>query len=366
MKKILLLTASLIGIYLLHISMPEFTSTAAAKKSQLEVTPIGDMTTDRAAHQATLLGSGKVLITGGCAGNSCEKILSSVELYDPVSQTFQSLPSMSTPRASHAAAVLPDGRVLIAGGWTGTGYTKSAEIFDPETKQWKPAGAMSEATTTLIAITLKDTSVLMTGGGNTEIFDPSSNSFLPVAKTQEEYYLAALLENGSVLMIGGQGKNDNVLDEAAIFDPTTGKIRKTNAMNTPRVKHAAVLLNDGRIMIIGGSDKRAYQGRYTGTEFFDPKSKQFSRGPEMNFKRHKIRDAVVKMDSGKILIAGGATKPELFDPESGKITPIEGQLSGPQMFATATLLPDGNVLILGGYDERIRTTDTAWLVRALK
>lgn len=366
MGKIIWVTVSLIVIYLMPISMPDLASTNSAKKAQLEVVQIGDMTTDRAAHQATLLKSGKVLITGGCAGYSCEKILSSAELYDPASQTFQALPPMSTPRASHAAVTLPDGRVLIVGGWTGSQSTSSAEVYDPTTEQWKPVDEMSEARASLIAVALQDSSVLVMGGGNVDIFDPSSDSFLQVAESRTNHYLATLLADGRVLMTGGQGKNENILNAAAIFDPTTRKVQKTDVMKTPRVKHAALLLNDGHIMVIGGSDARGYKGRYSSTEIFDPETGRFSRGPAMQFGRHKIRDAVVKLHSGEILVAGGANKPEILDSTTEGFVPIKGQLSGPQMFATATLLSSGNVLILGGYDERIRTTDSAWLVRAVE
>lgn len=167
-------------------------------------------------------------------------------------------------------------------------------------------------------------------------------------------------------MTGGQRNNGQILNTAEIYDPTTRGFQKTGVMNTPRVKHAAVLMDDGRVLVMGGSGNRGYQGRYPGTEIFDPETGQFSQGPEMQFGRHKIRDAVVKLPSGDILIVGGANKPEVFDPNIQDFAPVGGQLSGPQMFATATLLSNGDVLILGGYDERTRTSNTAWMIRNAK
>ncbi len=108
MYKISWFALSLIGIYLIPISISDPASTSIVEEAQLEVVRIGNMTTNRAAHQATLLKSGQVLITGGCAAHSCERILSSAELYDPASQSFRTLPPMSTPRSSHAAVALSD------------------------------------------------------------------------------------------------------------------------------------------------------------------------------------------------------------------------------------------------------------------
>ena len=94
----------------------------------LRVVRVGEMSVDRAAHQATLMDNGQVLITGGCAGHGCDRILNSVELYNPEARSFTSVAPMTIPRASHAAVALPDGRVLVSGGWTGQRVTASAEI----------------------------------------------------------------------------------------------------------------------------------------------------------------------------------------------------------------------------------------------
>jgi hypothetical protein len=82
----------------------------------------------------------------------------------------------------------------------------------------------------------------------------------------------------------------------------------------------------------------------------------------MRWERHKIRDAVVTFPSGAVLVAGGAARPELYDPTNRIFVPVEGELSGPQMFASATRLPTGEVLVLGGYDDRIQSSASAWLV----
>ena len=90
------------------------------------------MSTARDAHTATLLPNGKVLVAGGY--NSTSGYLSSAELYDPASGTWTATGSLSTARGYHTATLLPNGKVLVAGGYNSTsGYLSSAELYDPAT-----------------------------------------------------------------------------------------------------------------------------------------------------------------------------------------------------------------------------------------
>jgi hypothetical protein len=336
----------------------------------LRVLPIGAMSVERAAHQATLLTTGQVLVTGGCAGQGCDLYHASAELFDPASQSFQPAPPMSTPRAGHVATALADGRVLVSGGWTGQSATASAEIYDPETGQWTVVGDMTDARESLMAVPLPDGRVLITGGSggqedlaSADLFDPATNTFSAVGPMGTNHYLATALADGRVLLTDGQAATGEILGTAEVFAPATRAFQPTGEMAVPRFKHAGVLLANGRVLIIGGSDTRGYSSRFAGTEIYDPTTGGFVSGPDMQWGRHKIRDAVVVLPSGAVLVAGGAAQLELFDPTRQAFVPLEGELSGPQMFATATLLPTGDVLILGGYDERTRPSDAAWLVR---
>lgn len=328
------------------------------------------MSVDRAAHQATLLGNGQVLITGGCAGRGCDRILGSVELFDPRTRSFTTAAPMTTPRASHAAAALPDGRVLVTGGWTGQRAAASAEIYDPRAGRWTAVGDMTQARVSHIAVPLGGGRVLLVSGGggglgdlaSAEVFDPATSSFSAVGRLRTNHYLATRLADGRVLMTGGQDARGEILASAEIFDPATGESEATGSMAVARVKHAAARLPDGRVLIIGGSDRRGYAGRFASTEIYDPVTGEFSPGPNMQWGRHKIRDALAVLGSGGVLVAGGARRPELFDPADGVFVPVAGTLSGPQMFATATPLASGVVLVLGGYDDRTQSSAGAWLV----
>ncbi len=343
---------------------------AAAKDVPWRVVPAGRMAVDRAAHQATLLRSGRVLITGGCSGPHCDTVLDSVELYDPASRSFLPAAAMTKPRASHAAARLPDGRVLVAGGWTGGEATASAEIYDPERDRWTPTDDMTAPRASPVAVVLRDGRVFVMGGGggglgdldSTEIYDPATGKFAPAGRMETSHYLATGLADGRVLLTGGQGPGGRILSTAEIYDPESGRIVPTGSMKVARVKHAAVLLADGKVLVVGGSDRHGYAGRLASTEIYDPVEGTFSRGPRMREGRHKIRDAVVVLDSGAVLVAGGAPRPEILGPSRRRFVALEGEIDGPRMFATATLLPGGEVLVAGGYDAGTRPTADAWLV----
>lgn len=335
---------------------------------------IGDMGAPRASHQATILENGEVLITGGCAGDGCTPFHRSAELYDPSEQTFRAAASMTVPRAGHTATRLPDGRVLIAGGCSVGGATALSEVYDPSTDRWTSVGAMAEPRCSHIAVLLRDGRVFVMGGGggrlgnltSAEVFDPATSSFSRVGPMPGNYYLATRLADGRVLLTGGQGEDGEILASAAIFDPESAAFEQTGAMASPRVKHAAALLPDGRVLVIGGSDDDGYRGRFSSTEIYDPEAGQFSLGPALRHGRHKIRDAVAALPSGAILVAGGAPRPELYDPADRVFLPVRGELSGPQMFATASVLPSGDVLVLGGYDERTRVSAAGWTIGAAR
>src|SRR5207249_2489583 len=100
-------------------------------------TATGAMNSSRSDHTATLLADGKVLVTGGYASDDgTTNTISSAELYDEATGTWTTTGPLNTQRAHHAGILLPNGKVLVAGGSGTTNVISSAELYDPATRTW--------------------------------------------------------------------------------------------------------------------------------------------------------------------------------------------------------------------------------------
>ncbi len=216
--------------------------------------PTGSMATARCYHTATLLANGKVLIAGGenvtAAGPTA---LSTAELFDPASGTFAPTGSMGGPRAAHTATLLPNGKVVLAGGADGSSLA-TAELYDPVAGTFSSAGDMANARQGHTATLLVNGKVLVTGGTTVptaELFDPSSGSFVSTGSmaNQRSDHTATLLSDGTVLVTGGFGGTQ--LSSAELFDPTTGTFSLTGSMTDWRVFHTATMLLDGTVLVVG-------------------------------------------------------------------------------------------------------------------
>ena len=127
--------------------------------------PVASMSVARAAHTATLLASGHVLVTGGTTQPASAELGASVELYDPVADTWTTLAPMEQARALHTATLLGNGAVLVAGGVDETSsIARTTELFDPATLRWVPVGLMSHGRLSHTAVLLADGAVLAAGG----------------------------------------------------------------------------------------------------------------------------------------------------------------------------------------------------------
>jgi hypothetical protein len=341
------------------------------------VSPIRSMTTRRAAHTATLLPDGKVLVTGGFdSGNST----ASTEVFDPATKVFETAANMSVARSGHTATLLSNGKVLIAGGYNGN-YLATAELYDPSMKSFTPTRAMTSARSGHVATLLPNGRVLLAGGVGTgwtflssaEIYDPATNTFAATGDmaTARESHTATLLRNGKVLIAGGhRGRRPSLTihSSAELYDPASGRFTAAADMTRIRHKHDAVLLADGRVLIVAGSDERDGQPAYTSAEIYDPVANTFKATGSMNSPRYKLQGTAVLLSDGKVLVAGGANRAEVFDPSRNTFSYaagsyVTGDLETPRLFATATLLKNGQVLIAGGYHGNSVVTSNAWLYR---
>lgn len=357
------------------VGASDMSSDAASLNGSGSIVSVSAMSKSRAAHTATLLPNGKVLIAGGFYGEVPG--LATAEIYDPETKAFTAAENMSVARASHTATLLKNGKVLIAGGYNGE-YLNTAEIYDPATGKFAAAGKMTTARSGQIAVLLNDGKVLLAGGVGTgwtfladaEIYDPETNAFSKTGAmtVERESHTATLLNNGKVLITGGhKGRRSDVeiFASTEIYDPATGKFSANGDLTIRRHKHDAVLLADGRVLIIGGSDERDSAGAYRNSEIFDPAKAAFTAvKQDMNSTRYKLQGTAILLKSGKVLVAGGSDRAEIFDPKTNMFSAVKGELGSKRLFATATLLQNGQVLITGGYDSSITASDRAWVYRA--
>lgn len=329
--------------------------------------------TPRAAHQATPLPDGSLLLTGGCSGPSCSPAERTTERFLPAERRFVAAAPMAEGRIAHVAAPLPGGGVLVAGGWTGSATTASAEVFDVAKGAFSTAGALTTARMDATATALADGSVLVIGGAvatnqpvaSAERFDPARRAFLPAGEmTQARAHHAAVrLDDGRVLVTGGLKARNQGTDSAEIWTPQTGRFQPVAAMAQPRCKHASVRLRDGRVMVIGGSPDCGDRRRIAQTEIFDPQRGTFSPGPALLDARYKIVSATVVLPDGRVVVAGDAADVEVWTPGSASFKRVTGGPGRALAFSTASLLPGGEVLIAGGYDADIRAAAQSWVMR---
>jgi hypothetical protein len=339
-------------------------STAAA--GSISVT--NSMGTARAAHTATLLANGKVLIAGGMESET--NTLSTAELYDPGDGRFHSAGNMTTKRVGHKAVLLRTGKVLILGGSNREdGALDSAELYDPATGTFSPTGNMKEKGAGNEATLLADGRVLITGGYNgkflrtAELYDPVSGTFAFTGRMNRPTpNTATLLTNGKVLLTGGgtYSLSREVFRNAELYDPATGTFTPTSNMITSRNKYGAALLPNGDVLITGGTNEQGRHG-LAQTEIYDSAKGTFRVTANMSSSRYKLHDALVALPNGKIVVAGGAQSVEVYDPATDTFSPASGSIDEARYFATATLLQSGNVLITGGYKSGIVSTASAWL-----
>jgi N-acetylneuraminic acid mutarotase len=280
------------------------------------------LATGREEHTATLLPNGKVLVAGGTDGRGT--VLASAELYDPVKDRWTSAGSMSETRIDHTATLLPSGKVLVAGGlvmpYPGPSLA-SAELYDPSTNRWSMAAPMIESRTRHTATLMRDGRVLVVGGQRFDFHDGGLFPGRPM--------------------------------DAEIYDPKANQWSATSPMGVSRLGQTATVLPDGRVLVVGGRDDAI--GIFNSTEIYDPANDRWISAAPMAVAR--TGHVAIAMANGDVFVAGGEgvepndlnislASAELFDPLTDVWVTV-ATMAEFHSADTATLLRNGTVLVVG-------------------
>ncbi|MEU7144803.1 kelch repeat-containing protein [Nocardia sp. NPDC046473] len=281
---------------------------------------------------------GGALLAGGA--DAAFAGVAATALFDATTSTWSATAPMTLGRRLHTVTRLPDGTVLVAGGISGPyqqpfNTVAAAERFDPRTKKWTPTRTgMSTPRSMHSATLLADGRVLVAGGakprmstdlGSTnsaELYNPATDTWEPTEPMVDERssHQAVLLADGRVLVIGGAAIVAR--HEAAptafceIFDPVTGKWSTTGSLATPRLSHQAVLLPDGSVLVLGGAAHGWVSGpvydshSLNTTERWYPVTDRWAPAARMPIGRDRFHAITLK--SGKVLVFGGGDEQYLF------------------------------------------------------
>jgi len=338
----------------------------------------------RTGHAATLLKDGKILVTGSVGSNPTATALNTAEIFDPTTNTWKPTASMSTGRTAHTATLLDNGTVLVVGGYNNgdpkrdpVDALNTAELYDPAKNTWSTVGSLPANRAFHTATLLKDGGVLVVGGASSsggvgnntalktaDLYNPVTKTWLPAGTMSVARigHTATRLGDGTVLVTGGlsgAGSTAAPVAGAEIFNAAPKPTwTVTGALGTARTDHAAVLLQDGTVLVTGGRAGPGVTGTpLNTTELYSTATKTWSKGPTLSVAR--AAHTATLLNSGAVLVAGGkaAGSPgaslnsaELL-PLAAKAWQSAGTMTVIRSGHTATLRNDGQILVVGGTND---------------
>jgi len=322
-----------------------FLQIAGASGGFVKTSPMSSV---RFGHSATLLADGRVLVAGGCNNQpniwgDNKTVIASAEMFNSSNGTWSAASPMNSGRIFHTATLLTDGRVLVTGG---------------------------------CGVLTNDDAGLNVTFDSTELYDPSSGTWSKTGTMHDArfYHTATLLQDGNVLVVGGCEIND--FDPSLLvfytppmaglfqrmtelYNPASGMWADMGALETGRVFHTATLLKNGKVLVAGGSGNMvlSFGSAFSSVELYDPASGKWT--PTGNMIAAREGHTATLLPDGRVLVAGGMayttnllSSCELYDPVTGKWVPT-GALKTARMGHTATLLSDGKVLVAGGVKSHV-------------
>lgn len=351
---------------------PSKTADASARQTRPEWRPAGPLLLPSIGHAGVLLRDGRLLVIGGSSYHGSAPSNTAV-IFDPQTDQWRQAASFTVPRGVRDSAVLLEsGRVMLAGGGRvrpdGTFQNYPwVDLYDPERDTWVATGQLNVARRSGALVRMTNGHVLYIGGAtgafpdksrfldSVEEYDPRAGTWrmlpekLAIAREAPQ---AVGLQDGRVLVMGGEGPQSPALAVAEVFDPAAGRWSRTAAMKVGRSNHRAIRLFDGRVLVAGG-----YNNLYrpiAGSEIYDPATDRWTETASMS--RPRDTHTLHLLMDGRVLAIGGTKDvfghfTELYDPKAGTWEPFAPLGTGDRMSHISQSLDDGTIVVAGGYAE---------------
>ena len=361
--------------------------------------PTGNLNTPRDTHTATKLPNGTVLVHGGrtfTADPLSTIFLNTSELFAPGTGTWAPTGTAFYERTQHSATLLRNGKVLVVGGFVQArvvhlppnqppwGY--GTELYDPATGRWENAAPLNFPREYPAVTPLSDGRVLAAGGSDptgenpavprtAEIFDPVTQGWVPTGDLVfgRSLFTATLLTSGLVLVVGGVSFYDEAAQTCELYEPAAGRWRLAGVLGRYRLGHTATRLNDGTVLVAGGvhyTTSGDQNGSIADTEIYDPTTEVWSFVGPLNMARSG--HTATLLPNGSVLVVGGAggsgalNSTELYDPATQTWT-LADDLNTARSGHTPILWPPRRgstqfaVMFAGGRDSHPNSLNSAEL-----
>ncbi len=331
-------------------------------------TNAADLNIARKNHTATLLLDGKVLVIGGSSVGTSR--LDTAEVYDPKEDEWTLLTNHLTfPRSGHTATRLNDGRVVIAGG---TASSTTIEVIDPseDTPTFTAIGALANARHNHAAVLDRDGNIWFIFGldnnesivSSYEKFNPETgNSTLTTSTDSRSNFTATLMVNNRILVAGGKTSTNTALNTTLIIDTSDGSSTNGSQILLGRFDHSAVTLQDGRVVLIGGSNATV---SYNNTIVYEPNGNvdylkkdednnvMFQNGGRTKHTTNILHDGSILILGGTKTVGGAAiANADILRYGNDKLSNTNKVLATPRTMQASTVLADGKILVTGGLND---------------
>lgn len=284
----------------------------ARSKRVVDASP---MVTPRYAFSSQRLADGRIMVSGGAVFNGAWDGTSSIEIYDPRTDSWSDGGTMNYGRWQHSSVALSNGRILIIGGWSGT---QVCEIYNPLTRRSEVTASFPYVSSFGKATQSKDGRILAFSGRSggpgsfrTPVihrFEQAAPMWVEDGEMSRKLYFPSLtnLRSGDVVLTGGSEKEGDFFDVFATdvqLLGTTGFV-KIGDLASPRAGHEAVEFSDGRLIVMGGMDNAKQS--YFSCEWIDVAAGVVSPAPPMNETRRYFRSlALLDGNSNPVVVAIG-------------------------------------------------------------